>query len=70
MSVISWTVELKEELCNTGLGLVWMREQDCNLREMTKMFKDRCNDTEGQNTLPKLSEKSSLAQPRNELLLE
>jgi len=69
MSVISWTMELKEELYNTGLALVWMRQQDCNLREMTKILTDRCNDNERQNILTKLSEKSSLTLPRNELLL-
>jgi len=67
--VISWTMELKEELYNTGLALVWMRQQDCNLREMTKILTDRCNDNERQNILTKLSEKSSLTLPRNELLL-
>jgi len=44
--VISWTIELKEELYNTGLALMWMRQQDCNLREMRKMLTDRCNDNE------------------------
>ena len=67
--MISWTMELKEELYNTGLALVWMRQQDCNLREMTKILTDRCNDNERQNILTKLSEKSSLTLPRNELLL-
>jgi len=68
--VISWTMELKEELYSTGLALVWMRQQDCNLREMTKMLTDRCSDNERQNILAKLSENSSLTLPRNELLLE
>ena len=69
MSVFSWTVELKEELYNTGLAFVWMKQQDCNLREMTNMLKDRCNNIERQNILAKLSKKSSLTLPRNELLL-
>jgi len=68
MSVISWTIELKEELYNTGLALMWMRQQDCNLREMRKMLTDRCNDNERQNILAKLPEKSSLTLARNELL--
>jgi hypothetical protein len=59
MSVISWTMQLKEELYNTGLALVWMRQQDCSLREITKMLTGRCNDNERQNILAKLSEKSS-----------
>jgi len=62
-------MELKEELYNTGLALVWMRQQDCNLREMTKMLTDKYNDNEKQNILAKLSEKSSLTLPSNELLL-
>jgi len=61
---------LKEELYNTGLALVWIGQQDCNLREMTKMLTDRSNDNERQNILAKLLEKSSLTLPRNELLLE
>ena len=67
--MISWAMELKEELYNTGLALVWMRQQDCNLREMTKMLTDKYNDNEKQNILAKLSEKSSLTLPSNELLL-
>lgn len=69
MNVISWAMQLKEELYNTGLAFVWMRQQDCHLREITKMLTGRCNDNERQNILAKLSEKSSLTLPRNELLL-
>ena len=58
--MISWTMKLKEELYCTGLALVWMKQQDCNLREMTMMLTDRCNDNEIQNILAKLSERSSL----------
>jgi len=38
--VRSWTVELKEELYNTGLAFVWKKQQECNLREITKIVKD------------------------------
>jgi hypothetical protein len=53
-------MELKEELHNIGLAFVWRKQQECNLREMTKIVKDRCNDSERQNVLAKFSEKSSL----------
>jgi hypothetical protein len=43
-----------------GLAFVWTKQQECYLREITKLEQDRCNDTEIQNILAKLSEKSSL----------
>ena len=46
MSVRSWTMELKEELYNTGLAFVWRKQQDRNMREL-KILKDRCSDIEG-----------------------
>jgi hypothetical protein len=36
------------------------KEQECNLRELLRLVKERCNDTERQNRLAKFSEKSSL----------
>ena len=60
MSVRSWTVELKESLYNTGIAFVWTKQQECNLTEITKVVKDHCNNTEGQNILANLSEKTSL----------
>ena len=57
----SQTVELKQELHYIGLTFVWRKQGDCNLREMTKVVNDRCDDTERQNILAKFSEKSSLA---------
>jgi hypothetical protein len=40
-----------------GLAFVWRKQQDCNLREMTKLVEDRFKDTEGQNILRVISEK-------------
>lgn len=50
MSMRSWTTELKEELYSTGLAFVWRKQRERNLREITTMVKERCNDTERQNT--------------------
>lgn len=60
MSVRVWTMELKEELYNTELAFVWRKQQECNLTEITKIVKDRCNDTERQNIVAKMSEKGPL----------
>jgi len=35
-SVRSWTMELKDELCNTGPAFVWRKQQQHNLREIKK----------------------------------
>ena len=37
-------MELKEELYNIGLAFVQRQEKECNLTEITKIVKDRCND--------------------------
>jgi hypothetical protein len=58
MSVRSWTMELKQSLYNTGLAHVWTKQQQCNLTEITKIMKDRYNDTERQNILAKLYRKT------------
>jgi len=42
MNVRSLSMELKEELCSTGLTFVW-RKQKCKLGEITKIVKDRYN---------------------------
>jgi len=47
-SVRSWTMDLKEELYNTGLAFEWTKQQQCNLREITKIVRDRCNDNDRQ----------------------
>jgi hypothetical protein len=39
MRVRSWTMELKDELCNTELTFMWRKQQDCNLTEI-KAVKD------------------------------
>jgi len=46
MNVRNWTMELKKGMCNRRLAFVWMQQQECNLKEITKMVKDRCNDME------------------------
>ena len=40
MSMISWNMELKEELRNIGLALVCRKQQKWNLREITKIVID------------------------------
>jgi len=35
-SVRSWTMELKEELYNSGSAFVWRKQQQCNLRQILK----------------------------------
>jgi len=51
-------MEMKGDVHNIGLAFVWTKQQECNLREITKRAKDRCNDTERQNILAKLSEET------------
>jgi len=46
MSVKSWTKELKDELYNNGLAFAKRKKHGCDLREITKIVKDRCNDIE------------------------
>jgi len=54
----SSTIGMKGEVHNIGLAFVRTKQQECNLREITKIVKDRCNDTERQNILAKLSEET------------
>ena len=48
---------MKEGLNIVGLAFVWRKQQECNLREMTKIVEDRFKDTERQNMLRIISEK-------------
>jgi hypothetical protein len=48
---------LKEGLNNIGLAFVWRKQQECNLRELTKILEDRFKDTGRQNILRLTSEK-------------
>jgi hypothetical protein len=60
MGVKSLAMELKEELFNIGVAFVWRKQQECNLREVLRLVKERCNDIGRLNILAKFSEKSSL----------
>ena len=57
-------MELKEELCNTGLSFARKKQQECNLTEITKTVEGRCSDTEKQNTSEKLSQRRPIIQLR------
>jgi hypothetical protein len=59
MSVRSWATKLKRNT-NIDLAFMWREQEECNLRVITMILKDRCNDIERQNILSKLSEKRSL----------
>jgi hypothetical protein len=41
MSVRSWTMDLKEELCSDESSILWTEQQECNLRGISKILKDR-----------------------------
>ena len=56
MTVRVWIMELKQELYNIRLALVWRKQQECNLRTITKIVKGKFNDTERQNILARMSE--------------
>jgi len=56
MTVKVWIMELKEELYNIRLALVWRKQQECNFRTITKIVKGKFNDTERQNILARMSE--------------
>jgi hypothetical protein len=49
---------LKEGLNNLGLAFVWRTQQECNLREITKIVEDRFKDNKRQNILRIIQEKS------------
>jgi hypothetical protein len=46
LRVNSWAMDLKEEQHSTGLAFMWEKKQECNMREMIKIVKDRCNSVE------------------------
>ena len=46
-------MKLKEELCGPN------KQQECNVREITKIVKDRCSSTQRQNIIA-MSEENSL----------
>jgi hypothetical protein len=58
IGVKSSAMEVKEELHNIGLAFVWRKEQKCNLREVLRLVKERCNNTERQNILAKFRRKA------------
>ena len=60
MGVKSWAVELKDEWYNIGLALVWSKKHECNVGDMIRIVKERCNGIERQNLLAKCAEKRSL----------
>ena len=43
-----------------GLALAWRKQQECNLREILRLVKERCNDTQRRNILAKFQEKRLL----------
>ena len=60
MTVRVWTKDLKEELYNIRLAFVWRKQQECNLRTITKTVQGTCDDNDRQNILARLSEMRSL----------
>jgi hypothetical protein len=56
----SWAMEVKEQLHNIRLAFVCRNQQECNWKEMLRLMKERCNDTERQNMLATFPDKSSL----------
>jgi DNA-binding transcriptional regulator of glucitol operon len=62
--VRSLNEKLKEEMCNSGLVFVWRKKQACNLTGITKIVKDRFNNTGRQDIAVKMAEKSSLTPHR------
>ena len=49
-------MELKEEPYNIRLAFVWRKQQEYNLRTIPKIVKGKCNHTERQNILARMSE--------------
>jgi len=56
-------MKLKEELCGPN------KQQECNLREITKILKDRCNATQKTKYYSNITRKLINTTLRNELLL-
>jgi hypothetical protein len=42
-------MELNEKILSTELAFVWKKQQECKLKEITNIVKERCNNTERQN---------------------
>jgi len=53
-------MELNEKLYSIELAFVWKKQQECKLKKITNMMKQRCNNIERQNILVDMSEKISL----------
>jgi len=53
-------MELNEKLYSIELAFVWKKQQECKLKKITNMMKQRCNNIERQNILVEMSEKISL----------
>jgi hypothetical protein len=53
-------MELNEKLYSIELAFVWKKQQEYNLKEISNMAKERCNNIERQNILAEMSEKISL----------
>ena len=49
MGVKNWAVELKGELYSIRLAFVWRKQHECNVGDMIRLVKERCNDIERQN---------------------
>jgi hypothetical protein len=56
----SGTMELKEELRDIGLALVWRKQQECNLRDILRLVKEKCNYMKHENIFTKFPGKGSL----------
>jgi hypothetical protein len=54
-NVRSRAKELKEELYRVRIVFVWMNQQERNLRNISRLVKERCNVVERQNMFVKLS---------------
>lgn len=59
MTVRDWTMDLKEELYNIRLALLW-KQQECTLRTITKIVQGTHDDNDRQNILARMSEMRSL----------
>jgi hypothetical protein len=53
--VRSGTKELKEELYSIRIDFVWTNQQEKNLRNMSRLVKERCNVVERQNLFVKFN---------------
>jgi intein-encoded DNA endonuclease-like protein len=56
----SWAKEMKEELENIGLAYIRHSQQECNIRRLRRIIRERCNDIERHNLSTIMAEKMSL----------